>query len=644
MKVKDFLKSVTLKCILVLLAIALVAGGLLSILNDVLYVTAEEKLQRVVSKLYGETDAEVRELELTETDKANSYGTVNTVYELEGNLIINSTGAGGYKGGTVTTWTVVYIVDGKVDHLKASVDSYEKQTLMSQLNAKYMNVYTSDISNGEYFSTASGEGLVQNVVTGATMSSNATNNAVSAALKFARIYTGEETVSNLVNADNVKNVKFSVDKAAKTVVYDFTAISVSTGMPNNYDLSVKVVDGKIESVTVITDGATSGYGSKVKNVSEYVGMDQAALEAFLSSSDIKTGATNSNKTIVQALLYATGNYEFFVNGGTLGDDTQDAINAFYGADAGVTYTEIEALDPDQAINVEKAFELSNGDMLALANGEYVFVTANEEPAAKNEVSADAAKAAVDFVRKYAGIDPTYIFGRYVDNVTYTWNADYSQLTYKLTAKSIAPGMPNDYSLQIIVKNGTISRVSVKEDGATYDYNEKMLAVKNYNGKTEEDLRAMLNGSEIVTGATNTNKTIVNALIFATANYDALNPNSLEYQAYVSDVVTSVEGTKVTYSLTAKSVSSGMPNNYGLSIIVDGGKIDSVKVVTDGATEGYGENMYAVRKYKGMSVDELIAFQSSSDIKTGATNSNNTIVNALLFATANYNYFLEGGNA
>ena len=79
MKVKDFLKSVTLKCILVLLAIALVAGGLLSILNDVLYVTAEEKLQRVVSKLYGETDAEVRELELTETDKANSYGTVNTV-------------------------------------------------------------------------------------------------------------------------------------------------------------------------------------------------------------------------------------------------------------------------------------------------------------------------------------------------------------------------------------------------------------------------------------------------------------------------------------------------------------------------------------------------------------------------------------
>ena len=36
MKVKDFLKSVTLKCILVLLAIALVAGGLLSILNDVL--------------------------------------------------------------------------------------------------------------------------------------------------------------------------------------------------------------------------------------------------------------------------------------------------------------------------------------------------------------------------------------------------------------------------------------------------------------------------------------------------------------------------------------------------------------------------------------------------------------------------------
>lgn len=54
MTVKQFLKSQAFKCIIVLLCIALVAGGLLSILNDLLSVSAEERTMRAIESVYGE--------------------------------------------------------------------------------------------------------------------------------------------------------------------------------------------------------------------------------------------------------------------------------------------------------------------------------------------------------------------------------------------------------------------------------------------------------------------------------------------------------------------------------------------------------------------------------------------------------------
>ena len=51
MTVKQFVRSEAFKCIVVLLAIALVAGGLLAILNDVLAVSAEERTMRAIESV-----------------------------------------------------------------------------------------------------------------------------------------------------------------------------------------------------------------------------------------------------------------------------------------------------------------------------------------------------------------------------------------------------------------------------------------------------------------------------------------------------------------------------------------------------------------------------------------------------------------
>ena len=40
MKLKDFFRSVTFRCIVVLAAIAILSGAILSLLNDLLYVSA----------------------------------------------------------------------------------------------------------------------------------------------------------------------------------------------------------------------------------------------------------------------------------------------------------------------------------------------------------------------------------------------------------------------------------------------------------------------------------------------------------------------------------------------------------------------------------------------------------------------------
>ena len=64
MKGREFFSSASFKSIVVLILIAVVLGGALSILNDVLYVSAEEEVNRAIKKIYGrEIGCEEKELD-----------------------------------------------------------------------------------------------------------------------------------------------------------------------------------------------------------------------------------------------------------------------------------------------------------------------------------------------------------------------------------------------------------------------------------------------------------------------------------------------------------------------------------------------------------------------------------------------------
>lgn len=191
MTVKQFLKSKAFQAILVLLCIALVSGGLLSILNDVLYISPDEKTQRAIKEVYGSTMEFVDMSENLDTQANNKYGSVENLYLLsDGNYLIKVVGINGYKQGTVSLWLVAEFSNNNFLGLKKVVlESYEKQTLMSQFSSKFYEVYAENdefVIGGGYFSVSSNTDDMQNLSSGATYSSNAINNAVNCGLAYIR--------------------------------------------------------------------------------------------------------------------------------------------------------------------------------------------------------------------------------------------------------------------------------------------------------------------------------------------------------------------------------------------------------------------------------------------------------------------------
>ena len=174
MTVKEFFKSKTLRCIVVLLCIALISGGLLAVCNDLLSVSAEERVQRTIKGIYGKT---VGYQEIA-TDYQSEVGTVDSVYLLEdGNYLVRATGLKGYKQGSVSVWCVAYFENGSFKGLgSVSIAAYDKQTLMSKWTgsvlAGYQGKETFDVN-----------------VSGATYSSTAINNALNTVLGYVGTLT-----------------------------------------------------------------------------------------------------------------------------------------------------------------------------------------------------------------------------------------------------------------------------------------------------------------------------------------------------------------------------------------------------------------------------------------------------------------------
>lgn len=188
MTVKQFLKSKTFAALIVLVCIALVAGGLLAILNDLLAISEEDRILAAIEGIYGQ-ETSYTEINLPDDLKENRYGSVQNVYLLEdGNYLIKSTGINGYKNGTVTLWLVAEYADGDFLGLgKIAVAENTKQTLMGDFKVSFFEIYaSSNVLNDNYFSVESSSDTITNLKSGATKTSIAVNNAVNAALYMIR--------------------------------------------------------------------------------------------------------------------------------------------------------------------------------------------------------------------------------------------------------------------------------------------------------------------------------------------------------------------------------------------------------------------------------------------------------------------------
>ena len=203
----SFFKSVAFRCITVLLALAVIFGGTLAILNDVLYVSPEERTARAVKSVYGvEMEYQTRlDVDSTNTEINQAltceYGTINKIYEIkqDGNnydLLFHTTGFNGYKNGTISLWVKVSVTptgdqptedDYKIDTVILA--SFEKQTLMSKFTGDFYANFTVDLTEefiaGKVFtSNVNNQEDIQNIVTGATKSANAACNAVNCVLDY----------------------------------------------------------------------------------------------------------------------------------------------------------------------------------------------------------------------------------------------------------------------------------------------------------------------------------------------------------------------------------------------------------------------------------------------------------------------------
>ncbi|MBO4988703.1 MAG: hypothetical protein J6D37_00080 [Clostridia bacterium] len=339
MTVKQFLKGNAFKSLVVLLIIVILCGGVLSVCNHFLFVSDEERNLRAYSKLL--TDDSVKEELAIDQTVSLSDGSVNKVCLTEkGNYLVQATGTGGYKGGTVTLWVLVNCEDGALAGIgKVQYESNTAQTLMANFNASYYEEFTKhndEIASGALFGIEEEEGVIETVVTGTTKSSNAIVNAVNAAIDYvnAAIFgqggTPVTPSDSLLYTKNIKSVTATVSR--KKVDYSIEVKQIGN-VHDNFVIDISVdKDARISAFEIKTNGSSvvgdTKYADKMADMANLlVGKNYEEIKALLgtdaveitdtSSTDasLTTGATESNTMCLIAAAYATGNYDWYVNSG-----------------------------------------------------------------------------------------------------------------------------------------------------------------------------------------------------------------------------------------------------------------------------------------------------------------------------------------
>ena len=195
-----FYQTVWFKCITCLFAIAVISGALLSALYQLLAVSPEMRTARAIKKIYGEEKTYFTLLDVDATlidggENKNSpieydgIGRINKIYEIDSDLLFQTTGYQGYKNGTITLW--IKVVNGGETYSidKVLLETSEKQTLMSKLSGEFYGRFnltdvTETYKSGDLFTATEKTAENYNPVSGATYSATAAANAVNCVIKY----------------------------------------------------------------------------------------------------------------------------------------------------------------------------------------------------------------------------------------------------------------------------------------------------------------------------------------------------------------------------------------------------------------------------------------------------------------------------
>ena len=321
MTVKGFFKSNVFKCLVTLLCVLLVSGVFLTLMNGLLAVSDQERLDRAINKIYGKS---VAYTEVAVADY-NDSATIEAAYKIkdDGNYLVKSTGKGGFDNGTVTCWVVVNVSGGSIKGIdKVVIDSNKGQSYISYITDKFFTGFYGSYENGHYFNP--NDGFIK---TGATRSATAICNAVNGAID----YVNGKFLGN-VASDAYSGLKYTEYVDTKATTHEgkdgnviFHVVTKGYGMATPFSIDITVDrEGVIKAYTITKNGTDNYDPNKMhseildgtlfvgKTVEDVIRFANEGMEYGGVGSDLKTGATNSNYLCLYAAAFAAENYEKFL--------------------------------------------------------------------------------------------------------------------------------------------------------------------------------------------------------------------------------------------------------------------------------------------------------------------------------------------
>ena len=283
------------KAIAVLVAICLVCVLLLALCNDLLYVSAEEKFNRTLKKVYDGYGPNVsfKEEAVDATYKSNdNYGEVLAVRSAsDGSYVITSKGTvGAFSGGSVT---ILVAISGNPEAkiLGWALQENEGQTFIANITEKHQKTWfvgsvVSDVQPNVTPNAGQGKG------SGATYTENALANAINMACYYCQ---------------NALGLGSNPEGDAKKAVLALLGDDFSAYTLNTVNISQATVDG-----TVSVSEALSDSDNTLKYLFAGTG-DKGVVFAYIygEGDDIKIVAVTDSDVVTSDNV--TGEEEFVAN-------------------------------------------------------------------------------------------------------------------------------------------------------------------------------------------------------------------------------------------------------------------------------------------------------------------------------------------